>query len=136
MRNARALQYPVFYKLYEGETEITDQYGNATGSFAPNYSGLKSILISVSPNKGDSEETQYGTSLEYTRTMSIADPKCEIDEKAVLWLDDADTDGPWNYQVVAVARSKHITSYAVQRVDVTTHKDTTAASTVSDNADN
>lgn len=123
MRNAKIYQSPVFYKMFEGEEEIYDIYGNPTGSYYPIYSELKSIMISVSPNKGDSETTMYGTALDYSRTMSIADPDCEIDENTVLWLDGADTNDAWNYQVVAVSRSKNLTSYAIQSVDVSIAKE-------------
>lgn len=118
MRDAKIYLSPVFYKMFEGEQEILDAYGNPTGSYYPIYSELKSIMMSVSPNKGDSEATMYGTALDYSRTMSIADPDCEIDENTVLWLDGADTNEAWNYQVVAVSRSKNLTSYAIQLVDV------------------
>lgn len=118
---------PVFFKLYEGEEEIIDQWQNPTGSYVPKYSDLKSAMLCVSPNKGSSEVEMFGTALNYSRTMTTADPKCEIDENTVLWVDGADTDGPWNYIVVAKAPWKNSVSYAIRRVDVSTYKSMTAA---------
>lgn len=121
MRDLKINQSPVFYKLYLGIKEIVDQYGNATGTYLPEYSELKSAMLTVSPNKGYSEVEQFGTSLDYSRTMTTSDADCEIDENAVLWLDDADTTEPWNYVVVAVARWKNSSQYAVRQVDISTY---------------
>jgi len=127
MRSLTSNQQPVFFKLYEGEEEIIDQWGNPTGSYAPKYSELRSAMLCVSPNKGNSEVAQFGTALNYDRTMTIADPGCEIDETAVLWVDGADTDGPFNFKVVAVARWKNSSQYAIRQVDVSTYTSMTAA---------
>jgi hypothetical protein len=108
----------VFFKTYEGETEIVDQYGNATGSFIPTYSEVKSAMLSVSPNKGNSEVEQFGSLLDYDRTMTTSDTGCEIDEDSVLWLDGADTDGPWNAIVKRRSPWKNSVSYAIKNVTV------------------
>lgn len=118
MRSLLRNQQPVFYKLYEGQEEIIDEYGNATGSFIPIYSELKSAMLCVSPNKGNSEVEQFGSFEDYDRTMTTADHKCPIDENSVLWLDGADTNGPWNYIVKQKAPWKNSTSYAIKRVTV------------------
>lgn len=118
MRSLLKNTQPVFYKLYEGQEEITDQYGNSTGQYTPIYSDLKSALLCVSPNKGTSETEQFGTLEQYDRTMTTADTKCEIDEKAVLWVDGADTDGPWNYIVKQRAPWKNSISFAIAKVNV------------------
>lgn len=114
-------QQPVFYKLYEGKKEIIDQYGNVTGNFEPIYSDLKSAMLCVSPNKGSSEVEQFGSTEDYDRTMTTADPHCPIDENAVLWVDGADTEEPWNYIVKEVGRWKNSTQYAIKKVTVSQH---------------
>lgn len=93
MRGLRINQQPVFYRLYEGQEEIVDEYGNVTGSFVPIYGSLKSAMLCVSPNKGSSEVNQFGSTEDYDSTMTTADANCPIDENAVLWVDGADTDG-------------------------------------------
>lgn len=122
MRSFLRNQQPVFYKLYEGQEEIVDQYGNPTGSFIPKYSGLKSAMLCVSPNKGSSEVEQFGSTEDYDRTMTTADQKCPIDENAVLWVEGADTDGPWNYIVKEVGRWKNSAQYAIKRVTVSQYQ--------------
>jgi len=118
MRSLRRNQQPVFFKLYEGEEEIIDEYGNLTGSFAPKYSALMSAMLSVSPNKGNSEAEMFGTLEDYDRTATTADIRCPIDEDAILWIDNADTDGPHNAIVKRRAPWKNSISFAIKNVKV------------------
>lgn len=122
MRNLARNTQPVFFKLYEGETEIKDQYGNSTGAYLPLYGSLKAAMLCVSPNKGTSETEQFGSFEQYDRTMTTADTSCEIDENAILWVDGADTDGPYNYIVKQVAPWKNSISYAIQQVTVSQYE--------------
>lgn len=118
MRNLRRNQQTVFFRLYEGQEEIIGPYGNATGSYKPLYGDLRSAALCVSPNKGSSEVQQFGSLEDYDRTMTTADTACPIDEDAILWLDGADTDGPYNYIVKKRAPWKNSISFAVKRVTV------------------
>lgn len=118
MRNLRRNTQPVFFKLYEGEEEIIDQYGNATGTYVPIYGELKSAMLVVSPNKGATETEQFGSLMDYDRTMTTADTRIEIDENAVLWVDGADTSGPYNYRVTKRAPWKNSVQFAVKQVTV------------------
>ena len=110
--------FPVQYKMYLGQTEIVDEYGNKTGSFTPAYTEIKTAYLSVSPNKGNAEAEMFGTLTDYDRTMTTADTSCEIDEDSVLWLDGADTNGPYNYIVKRRAPWKNSVSFAIKKVEV------------------
>ncbi len=123
MRSLLRNQQPVFYKLYEGREEIVDEYGNPTGSYIPLYSELKSAMLCVSPNKGNSEVQQFGTLEDYDRTMTTADTGVPIDEDSVLWVDGADTDGPYNYIVKKRAPWKNSIQFAIQRVTVSQYEE-------------
>lgn len=118
MRSLLRNQQPVFYKLQEGEEEIVDEYGNPTGSFIPIYSPLKSAMLCVSPNKGNSEVQQFGSLEDYDRTMTTANTNVDIDENSVLWVDGADTEGPYNYIVKRRAPWKNSIQFAIQQVKV------------------
>lgn len=122
MRSLLRNQQPVFYKLYEGREEIVDEYGNPTGSYIPLYGPLKAALLCVSPNKGSSEVEQFGSLEDYDRTMTTADADCEIDEDAVLWVDGADTDGPYTHVVKKKAIWKNSAQYAIKSVDVSEYE--------------
>lgn len=123
MRSLLRNQQPVFFKLYEGEEEIVDEYGNPTGSFLPVYSSLKSAMLCVSPNKGNSEVQQFGSLEDYDRTMTTADTKVAIDENSVLWVDGANTNGPYNYIVKRRAPWKNSIQFAIQQVKVSDYND-------------
>lgn len=123
MRSLLRNQQPVFFKLYEGEEEIVDEYGNPTGSFLPVYSSLKSAMLCVSPNKGNSEVQQFGSLEDYDRTMTTADTKVAIDENSVLWVDGANTEGPYNYIVKRRAPWKNSIQFAIQQVKVSDYND-------------
>ena len=101
-----------------------DEFGNATGIPAPQYGDLRSAMLCVSPNKGSSEAEQFGTLEDYDRTMTTADAACPIDEDAILWVDNADTDKEHNAIVKKVARWKNSTQYAIKMVKVSYAKDT------------
>ena len=118
MRSLLRNQQPVFFRLYEGEEEIVDQYGNSTGSYVPVYGELMSAMMCVSPNKGTAESEQFGTLLEYDRTMTTSDTRVKIDENAVLWVDNADTNGPWNYVVKKRAPWKNSVQFAISQVAI------------------
>ena len=122
MRSLLRNQQPVFYKLYEGQEEILDEFGNSTGSYLPIYSDLKSAMLCVSPNKGSSEVEQFGSLEDYDRTATTADTSCEIDEDSVLWVDGADTDGPYNYIVKLRAVWKNSVQLAIKRVEVSEYE--------------
>lgn len=123
MRSLLRNQQRVFFKLYEGEEEIVDEYGNPTGSFLPVYSLLKSAMLCVSPNRGNSEVQQFGSLEDYDRTMTTADTKVAIDENSVLWVDGANTDGPYNYIVKRRAPWKNSVQFAIQQVKVSDYND-------------
>lgn len=123
MRSLLRNQQPVFYKMLEGEEEIVDQYGNSTGTYVPVYGELKSAMLCVSPNKGATENEQFGTLLDYDRTMTTADTRLDIDETSILWVDGADTNGPWNYKVTKRAPWKNSIQFAIKQVSVSEYQE-------------
>lgn len=120
MRNLRRNTQPVYFKLWEGEREIIDEYGNKTGSYIPVYGLLQEAYLSVSPNKGNAERELFGTLENYDRTMTTADVNCPINENTILWLDGAPitNDDSHNFIVRRRAPWKNSISFAIQQVDV------------------
>ena len=123
MRDLKRNTQKVYFKLYLGEQEIIDQYGNSSGSYIPVYGDLMSADLVVSPNKGSTETEQFGAILDYDRTMTTANVKLQIDENSVLWLDGADTNGPWNYVVKKRAPWKNSVQFAISQVAVSAYKE-------------
>ena len=118
MQNLARNTFLVWFKNYQGEEEIIDEYGNKTGSFGPIYGPLQSAQMMVSPNRGDASLEMFGTLLDYDRTVSTADTSCPINEQTVLWLDGASTTGPYTHYVKQRAPWKNSIIYAVKRVEV------------------
>lgn len=122
MRSLRINQQPVFFKRLEGQKEIIDEYGNPSGSYVPVYGDLMSAMLTVSPNKGSSEVEMFGSFEDYDRTMSTSDTSIQIDEDSILWVDGAETDGPYNAIVKLKAPWKNSVSFAIQQVTVSQHE--------------
>ena len=110
--------FPVYFKNYVGKEEIIDEYGNRTGSYELIYGDLQIENLSLSPNKGTSESSMFGTLDDYDRTMTTANINCSIDEDSILWIDGADTSKPHNYIVKKRAPWKNSVSFATQKVKV------------------
>lgn len=123
MRDLKRNTQRVYFKLYLGDQEIIDQYGNATGSYVPVYSDLMKADLVVSPNKGAAETEQFGSLLDYDRTMTTANTSVMIDENSVLWVDGADTEGPWNYEVKRRAPWKNSIQFAISQVTVSAYEE-------------
>ena len=84
-----------------------DEYRNPTGSPRLIYGDLKSA--SIEP---------FGALTDYDRTMTTADTKCLIDEGSILWIDGADTKGPYNYYVKKRAPWKNSIAFSIKEVKV------------------
>lgn len=123
MRDLKRNTQKVYFKLYFGEQEVIDQYGNVSGVTVPLYSNLMEADMVVSPNKGMAETEQFGSLLNYDRTMTTADTSVLIDENAVLWVDGADTGGPWNYVVKKRAPWKNSVQFAISQVNVSIYEE-------------
>lgn len=123
MRNLKRNTQKVYFKLYFGEQEVIDQYGNAAGVTVPLYSDMMEADAVISPNKGAAETEQFGSLLSYDRTMTTADTSVLIDENSVLWVDGADTSGPWNYIVKKRAPWKNSVQFAISQVNVSIYEE-------------
>lgn len=118
MRDLRRNLSTVYFKLYEGQEEIVDEWGNPTGSPVNKYGPMQTARLCVGPNKGSSEAEMFGSLEDYDRPMTTADTSCLIDENSILWLDGQPIDGPHNYIVKKRAPWKNSVAYAVKRVTV------------------
>ena len=114
-----------YYASYIGETEIKDEYGNATGEYAISYSNPKECRGNVSAAQGEMQSRQFGESESYDKVIVLDDINAPIDEHSVLWIDtlphlneDGTTDTPYDYCVKKVARSLNGVSIAIRKVQV------------------
>lgn len=121
------------YSLYAGQTEIMDEYGNATGQYEVSYTPPKQMRGNVSAAQGEIQSRQFGESETYDKVIVLDNPNIPIDEHSILWVDSQpklDTDGnlilnsngevntPHDYIVKKVARSLNSVSIAISKVMV------------------
>lgn len=113
-----------YYALYTGQTEIIDEYGNATGQYSVQYGNPIKTLGNVSAAKGEMQSRQFGESETYDKVIVLDDPNTPIDEYSILWVDirpeltDGVTTTPHDYIIKKVARSLNSVSIAISKVAV------------------
>ena len=121
LRNRRKF----YYASYIGETEIIDEYGNASGEYSVSYSNPKEYFGNVSAAQGEMQSRQFGESESYDKVIVLDDINAPIDEHSILWVDtlpslnaEGTTATPYDYTVKKVARSLNGVSIAVRKVNV------------------
>lgn len=114
-----------YYASYIGETEIIDEYGNATGEYKISYSNPTECFGNVSAAQGEMQSRQFGESESYDKVIVLDDMNATINEHSILWVDtlpspneDGSTDTPHDYIVKRVAKSLNGVSIAIQKVKV------------------
>lgn len=121
-----------FYALHDGQVEIKDEYGNATGQYSVTYADPVRMSGNVSAAQGEIQSRQFGESETYDKVIILDNPDVPIDEYSILWVDTRPefTDGhlalndkgevktPHDYIVKKVARSLNSVSIAISKVAV------------------
>ena len=114
-----------YYASHIGETEIIDEYGNATGEYEISYGNPIESFGNVSAAQGEMESRQFGESESYDKVIVLDDINAPIDEHSILWVDtlphlneDGTTNTPHDYTVKKVARSLNGVSIAIRKVSV------------------
>ena len=113
-----------YYALYTGQTEIIDEYGNATGQYSVTYSDPIMALGNVSAAQGEIQTRQFGESENYDKAIVLDEIDTPIDEHSILWvdtppsIDGGSTKTPHDYVVKKVARSLNSVSIAISKVSV------------------
>ena len=118
-------QSSIYYALYTGQTEIVDEYGNATGQYSVSYGNPTKALANISAAQGEMQTRQFGESESYDKVIVLDDVNTPIDEYSILWVDalphlneDGSTETPHDYVVKKVARSLNNVSIAISKVSV------------------
>lgn len=111
-----------YYALYQGETEIVDDYGNATGQYAVNYSEPVQMSANVSAARGTADAELFGINTAYSKTIVTDELECPIAEDSIIWLgvtpDENGESGEikHNYAVTAIGKSINSITYAIREV--------------------
>lgn len=66
---------------------------------APGYNAPVLFYANISSGRGDAQADVFGSSVDYTRTISTTDMTCPIDELSLIWINNRveyNTDGTVN----------------------------------------
>ena len=122
MRNLERDTQAVYISRYEDVVAQVDEMGRRTGKNVVKRSTPVAFYPSVSVARGEAQGAYFGVNLDYDRVLTIDDPRFEVSEADVLWIDrpvgDVDEPEPHDYVVKKVARKGGYTVIAVSRVEV------------------
>ena len=118
MRDLLRNQRTIYYALRTGELENTDDNGNLTGESTPIYGEKTMLRCHVSASVGNDTVSEFGSFTNYSRTLTVSNINCPIDEDTVIWFGvTPDNDTPPNYIVTKRADSKNGILYALLEVE-------------------
>lgn len=108
MRTRQRTAKTFYYRLYTGEIELMDDYGNPTGQFQKTYSAPVPFTANVSPVSGEDVVDIFGAIERYDRVIQTCDMTCPINENSVLYIDSTPTQnaytGEWSAHDYIVSR--------------------------------
>lgn len=126
MRTVQRNKRPVAYAFYKGIQELTDENGNYTGEYDVEYTEPIKSLMNVSGGRGQADIALFGLTQNFSRTAVTQDLETPFDTETVFWVErDPDTE-PFDYRVVAVARTINQVVLALEEVEVSTESTVSA----------
>ena len=125
MRTRQRISQPLYYRLYVGKSEMTDEYGNSLGEYEITYGEPVAFNANISPATGESAIEQFGSLDYYDKIIQTCDMDCPIDENSVLYIDTMpvydEVEKVWSahdYVVKRIAKSVNTIRIAVAKVTV------------------
>lgn len=117
MNSLRRNKRKIYYALYSGKQPVIDADGYETGEEVPTYTSPVEYWCNISAGTGYDQTMPFGDFTDYSRTITVTDKDCPIDEDTVIWFGIEPTE-PYNYIVRRKADSINGYVYALQKVDV------------------
>lgn len=117
MRTIKRNKRPVAYARYAGVQELTDTWGNYTGEYAVSYTEPVKTLMNVSGGRGQADIALFGLTDTFSRTATTEDLETEFDNETVFWIETNPDSDPFDYRVVAVARTINQVVLALAEVE-------------------
>lgn len=109
----------IYYKLYEGITDIVDDEGYETGEKELTYSSVYSVKANVSEATGSVAHEQFGLVEDYDKVVVLEDVSLPITEETIFSLDftsENSEDMTFNYRVKRISKSLNVLSIALKKV--------------------
>lgn len=135
MRTSHRDKRWVAYAFYNGVTELQDASGNYTGEYAVTYTSPVGSLMNISGGRGQADIALFGLTQTFSRTATTQDLKTPWNTETVFWIDrlpesavvgeavaglakvGVSANAPFNYRVVAVARTINQVVLALAEVE-------------------
>ena len=86
MRTNQRNKRTIYYALYQGVTEITDEMGYYTGEVEITYSEPIKAKMNVSGGRGAADIEMFGIDNPYTRTAVTDDLTTAFDTDTIFWF--------------------------------------------------
>lgn len=106
----------IWYATVTGSEQEVDEYGDYTGVTVPTYTTPVDIDGNLSASRGTADSELFGIDIQYNRTFAYDDMACPITEDSVIWVYNDPTKEPYDYVVVAIAKSLNNIVYALKEV--------------------
>lgn len=97
-KNQQSLHYATYseeIKVYKRDENGDIEYIEIDGEKIPielgtvaGYNEPVLFYANISAGKGDAQADVFGSSVDYTRTISTTDMTCQIDELTLIWIDN------------------------------------------------
>lgn len=117
MRTLKRNKRPVAYSFYNGITELSDEEGNFTGEYAVSYTLPVKTLMNVSGGRGQADIALFGLTDTFSRTATTEDLDTKFTTQTVFWIETNPDSDPFDYRVVAVARTINQVVLALAEVE-------------------
>ena len=118
MRTVNRNKRPVAYAFYTGASELTDDWGNYTGEYVVSYSQPVKTLMNISGGRGQADIALFGLTDTFSRTATTEDLDTKWTKETVFWIEtDPDAGDPFDYRVIAVARTINQVVLALAEVE-------------------
>ena len=119
MRTLKRNKRPVAYAFYSGVTELIDDDGNYTGEYSVSYTTPIKTLMNVSGGRGQADIALFGLTDSFSRTATTEDLTTQFNTQTVFWVEKDPDKEPFDYRVVAVARTINQVVIALAEVERT-----------------
>lgn len=86
MRLSERNKQPIYYALYDGTEQTTDENGLYTGENPPKYKPVVCERMVVGINAGSAFLEQFGINDGFSVKVATDDISCPIDTASVIWL--------------------------------------------------
>ena len=117
MRTVKRNKRPVAFAFYEGVTELLDDDGNLTGEYEVSYTEPVKTLMNVSGGRGQADIALFGLTQTFARTATTEDLTTPFNTETVMWIEKNPDTEPFDYRVVAVARTINQVVLALAEVE-------------------